>query len=258
MDEKQPNQAPTVTESQRPLGELLSELLPPNDHSFFDRRRPMSPDSRRSCLADLVKAVGPRYARCTFENFDVHEKQVEGRPSQREVVDQIAAFTERLGPPDILSDVPGIEREPPPGLMLFGRPGTGKDHLMLAAAYTAILRFGLRVQWENGSKLYQDIRRGIADNEPEYKLITRYTEPYILMLSDPVPPRGDTSPYAMDVLYRVIDRRYRDLKPTWSTLNVHDGEEAERRMASSVVDRLRHNALCVECNWDSYRRSGHG
>lgn len=202
----------------------------------------MSDDARRHALSVLVNQVGPRYARCTFENFDVTEAKAEGRPSQREALWQVQAFAE------------GLSGGASGGLVLFGRPGTGKDHLMLAAAYTAVLRHGLRVEWENGSQLYQDIRRGIGENTPEYKLIQKYTNPYILMISDPVPPRGDTKDYAMDVVYRIIDRRYRDLKPTWSTLNVHSGEEAEKRMASSIIDRLRHNSLCVECNWETYRQ----
>ena len=68
-----------------------------------------------------------------------------------------------------------------------------------------------------------------------------------------VPPKGDASQYNADVLMRIVDRRYRDCKPTWLTLNVLDGEEAERRLASPIVDRVRHGSLCLECNWPSYR-----
>jgi len=187
-----------------------------------------------------------RYARCEFANYDIYEpEQPQGlkRPSQLEAYNRVRQFAEEM--PERLAEGGG--------LVLFGRPGTGKDHLLVACMFWAILRHGWRVNWVDGSNLYQEARDMIGTKERESDMIAKYTTPPILAISDPIPPKGDTTPYATDVVQRIVDRRYREMKSTWATLNVHDGAEAEGRLASPIIDRLRHNSLCLECNWQSHR-----
>lgn len=126
--------------------------------------------------------------------------------------------------------------------------------MAIAAANEAILRHGLTVDWLNGLELYAEIRRLIGNERDEMAFLRPFRKPSILILSDPLPPKGDASPYNADVLMRIIDERYRAMKPTWLTMNVADGDEAERRLASAVVDRVRDGSLCLECNWPSHRR----
>ena len=78
---------------------------------------------------------------------------------------------------------------------------------------------------------------GIGVDGDETAFVRDYVKPKILIVSDPIPPKGDASQYNADVLMRIINRRYCEYKPTWFTLNVLDGEEAERRLASPIVDR---------------------
>jgi DNA replication protein DnaC len=167
----------------------------------------------------------------------------EDRPTQREVFGKVQAFA---------ADMPARLRNGG-GVVLYGRPGTGKDHLLCALAFWAILRHGFEVLWENGGDLYQRARERIHDDTSERRFLEMYVKRRILMISDPIPPKGDTSPYATELVQRIVDRRYRDLKSTWVTLNVKDGQEAEERLASPLIDRFRHKSLCCKCNWQSYR-----
>ncbi len=137
---------------------------------------------------------------------------------------------------------------------MYGRPGTGKDHLLIAAAKVAIVRHGYDVWWVNGLDLYQESRDLIGSDEPESKMIAKYTEPYILIVADPIPPKSYATGYQADLLYRILDKRYRGLQPTWCSLNITSAEEGEELLSSAIIDRLRDDSLGVFCDWPSYRK----
>lgn len=76
----------------------------------------------------------------------------------------------------------------------------------------------------------------------------------MLAISDPTPPLGEVrSDWQRSLLFRIVDRRYRDLKPTWVTINAASAEEAEKRLTPNIIDRLSHDAVIVRCNWKSFR-----
>ncbi len=230
------------------LSGLLSEILDAveADHPRFRPMEPRVPEGdRRTAYVRLMKQLGIRYRRCDFNGYRVYEEKADGRVSQQEVFTALVEMAEDL--PDRLQDGSGV--------VLFGRPGTGKDHLLVALAYSAILQWGYVVQWINGAGLYQQARQLIDDKGSEAAFILRFTESQILFISDPIPPKGETSRYGVDVLQRILDRRYRDCKSTWATLNVHDGQEAEARLASPITSRLRHGSLCLRCDWADYREA---
>ncbi len=245
LNHKQPEQRKPATEPTAPqtVGELVSDLW----SQLFQRENapPLANGQQRvSAWEQLAKRIGQRHAGCSFDNYFVTEKHADNRPSQQEVFEQLREFAATL--PD--------RTRRGGGLVLFGRPGTGKDHLAIAAANEAILRHGLTVDWLNGPQLYAEMRRLIGRDGDEHEYLRRYFKSSILIISDPLPPKGDVREYNADVLYRIINQRYCDVKPTWLTMNVADGDEAERRLASAVVDRVRDGSLCRECNWPSHRR----
>jgi DNA replication protein DnaC len=139
------------------------------------------------------------------------------------------------------------------GIVLFGPSGGGKDHLLIGLARAAI-KARLKVDWDNGQDLYGRFRDAMGSNEPEFVMVREYTAPDVLILSDPLPPQGSLTDFQSATLFRILDARYRICRPTWVTLNVASGAEAESRMGVSLVDRLRHGSLCVWCNWPSYRK----
>jgi len=205
----------------------------------------------------FMRSQGPRYASCRLGNFEVTTDQ------QRIVVDSLKQY---------LADFPrGVESGT--GIVLYGPSGTGKDHLAIALGGEALYRHAkihpldigkddprlepyeiLRVR---GSDLFQRVRGTMHEDSTitEAEIVEELTTPDILIVSDPLPQQGPLTPFQADVLFRVIDFRYSWRRPTWTTLNVCNGAEADERLGAAIADRLRDGALCLHCNWPSYRRS---
>ena len=125
---------------------------------------------------------------------------------------------------------------------------------MTSLAHAAIVRYDLHVRWVNGVDFYRAARDRLDSRETEEELIERYSRPTVLYFSDPVPPVGELTQFQAAALFAVIDRRYRDRRPTWFTLNVSDATEAERRLGTSTADRMRNDSVALRCAWPSYRK----
>lgn len=186
----------------------------------------------------VCAAVGKRYEGVSLDTFDV------ATDAQRKVIETLRKFVANIGQ----------RTESGEGLLLIGPKGTGKDHLAIACLREAA-KSGFVTLAEFGESLFQRFRDGIGTEATERDCVKRFTEPDVLLLSDPVPASGTLTDHQRSVLLRIVDRRYRDLKATWATLNVTSGEEAETRMGGQIVDRLRDGATVVKCEWASYRKS---
>jgi DNA replication protein DnaC len=139
------------------------------------------------------------------------------------------------------------------GLILFGPVGTGKDHLAVCVAREAIRGHGIDVVWTDGTRLFSEIRDGMDLSRTEGSVLEPLERAPVLYLSDPVPPAAELSRFERAVLFRLIDARYRALKPTWITCNFEDAADANSRLSLQVMDRLRHGSVAVDCNWKSAR-----
>jgi len=193
---------------------------------------------------DVSSAMGARYKSCKLSDFEFYgtpEDQARQKAAIESCFDLgrriMAGETERCG------------------LVLYGPPGTGKDHILAAMLYAAC-RGGRTVRWLNGLDFFGDMRDRMDNDSPESQIISQLSNPDILAISDPLPPWGPLTAFQAQTLFRVIDRRYRQEKPIWVTVNVADGAEASERIGAAVVDRLRQRALSIHCNWPSYRSLG--
>ncbi|MHB1038394.1 MAG: ATP-binding protein [Pirellulales bacterium] len=198
---------------------------------------------RRQAWDALVVQLGRRYADCALDTFV--------QSADPDIAARQQAALARLGR-HAATDLGGSG-----GLVLYGPAGTGKDFLATAMARIAVLDHGREVLWKNGLDLWAEGRALIGDDHAlsEDAFVRRLAKPDILWLSDPLPPSGALTQYQTSLLFRVVDRRYRDERPTWATLNVQDSTEAAERLSASVVDRLRDGALTIACEWPSYRRA---
>lgn len=189
----------------------------------------------------LSASIGPRYTGCRFTNF-VFDGDAKIAARQRKTVDRLQAFAD-----DIEANVKAGRN-----LVLFGKPGTGKDHL-LAAVMNATCRAGIGVRWLNGMRLFERRRDAIDTDVRERDLLREYETVPVLAISDPVPPWGDLERGQAEFLFRLVDERYRHFRPVWITANFVGGGDAEKRMGSQVVDRLRDGGLALDCDWESFR-----
>lgn len=140
------------------------------------------------------------------------------------------------------------------GVVLSGPAGVGKDHLLCAMGVNVALYFGVSVSWTSGADLWASFRDAIGRDRSESYVLSPYQGAGVLVISDPVPPAGTLTEYQAGQLLRLVDWRYRYLRPTWVSLNVSGRKEADERLGVAVADRLRDGALCLACNWPSYRR----
>ena len=117
------------------------------------------------------------------------------------------------------------------------------------------LELGKSVGWINGIEWYSRQRDRIAADRSESEEIARLITPDVLIVSDPLPPDASLTSYQAAMLYQVIDRRYRNMKATWATINVVDQKDLARRMTGPIADRILDNATVVQCWWPSHRRA---
>tara|TARA_R110002051_G_scaffold322639_1_gene413648 strand:- start:907 stop:1650 length:744 start_codon:yes stop_codon:yes gene_type:complete len=141
-------------------------------------------------------------------------------------------------------------------IFLIGPPGTGKDHLAIAVAREAVLRLGCSARWLDAAKFRSELRDAIKSTKDERTTFAPYLAAGVLIISDPVSIGSALTDYQADCLFRIIDGRYRDLRPTFITSNVKTQLEAESLLGSQIVDRLSHGGLRLRCSWESFRARG--
>ncbi len=215
----------------------------------------------RSAKAELdrtIKDRGARYQGCSFDNFEVNSED------QQKVVDALSIYAANA------IDNLALGRN----VLLYGPRGTGKDHLLIALAKVVFRQTAEAFHWENGVEWFEHLRQSAIGQSKRPGQVLNYwqirmlnqgqllgnqdsieEECPIFVLSDPLPPSGALSEFQQTNLFRVIDARYSNLRPTWMSLNVADGAECERRLGAQTADRLRHGALALHCNWESHRKA---
>lgn len=184
---------------------------------------------------------GKRYASCTLETFVVDSAD------QERVMKAMVAFRDNLE----------VHIQNGTNLILVGPAGTGKDHLV-AALFDLAFRLQQTVKWTSGAHLWSRLRDSIQNDKLERDIAREFTEPAVLALSDPVPITGALSPYQQAKLYEIVDHRYNHCKAIWLTVNTVGGQDISTKLGEPIVDRLRHGAISLACNWKSYRRTSDG
>ncbi|MCC7334417.1 MAG: ATP-binding protein [Pirellulaceae bacterium] len=198
-------------------------------------------DHRNSYWGELVRNRGLRYRDCRIETFKIANEK------QSMVLEKLNKFREAMV--DNANNGKGI--------ILFGPKGTGKDHLMMGMAYAAIA-CRLKVDWVNGADMRGDVRDSTRNDELERDYASRLISRKILWISDPLPVSGALTDAQQDRLFRVIDGRYSNLRPTWVTVNASNRDELESRLGPQNADRLRDEALALFCDWPSHRETMKG
>lgn len=217
---------------------MTPEQLEEQDRRFAKLEAEEAARQTGNRLAALMLQLGNRYSPklCSLDTFEVYCE------AQRTAVNRLRSIQSRLSA--FIGDGSG--------LVLFGAVGTGKDHLLAAMLYAAA-DLGLACKWVNGQEVYGRFRDAIEEGKVEREIIADLAAPDVLGISDPVPPSGNPSPYNLQQLYRLLDRRYRELKPTWITLNALSPEDADAKLSAQCFDRLRDGAEILRCFWPSYR-----
>ena len=191
---------------------------------------------RQERWARLCRSLGSRYATCTLAAYECECE------AQRKVVERLRVFVSQFSQRCAAGE----------GLLFLGAAGTGKDHLAVACLRHAVLDCGLTAEHISGAQWYSRMRDRIGADAAEGDQLKRLTSCGVLLISDPVPPRSELTQYQQQLLYAVVDERYRNLRPTWLTMNA-SGADVKRVLAEQIVSRLAHGAEVFVCDWPSYR-----
>ena len=186
----------------------------------------------------LASQLGKRYSptRCDLAAYAIYHD------AQKPIVAAVRKLAGRIGE--------SIEHGE--NLIFLGPVGTGKDFLLAALLYRAA-ESGALCSWLNGQDLFGGFLDRIDTGESDEPKIKAYALAPVLAISDPIPPVGELGKFPIGNLYRILDRRYRSLRPTWITMNAESEADAESQLSTPVFDRLQHNAIVFRCLWPSYR-----
>jgi DNA replication protein DnaC len=210
----------------------------PRDAELAQRESKEEPARRRVIVNRLIDAAGIR-----FGSFQL-SKWIDASPAQRAVkaavLEWCRTFPER--------------KRSGESLVLYGPCGTGKDHLAFGAVAAAVEIHGCTAGFRNGRELMAEYRDRIGSDKSESGLMDCLTWQDVLILSDPLPVRGELTDFQADVLYRLVDGRSAAGLLTVCTLNVANDGEADRRLGPPTWDRLCDRAWKLACFWDSYRK----
>jgi DNA replication protein DnaC len=217
------------------------------------RKRAEDQAARSRWLSEFMNSVGSRYYGATLDAFQAT------RDDQRRVLAALRGYLGRLAD----------EVKSGSNIIMFGPAGAGKDFALVAMARALIAQWQAAddteggggcasagpVRWQNGVSLYRLMRDRIGEDRREADVLHSLTAPPVLILSDVAPPDAVLTDFQKATLFEVIDHRYRWRRPTWVSMNVSSGREADERLGRAIADRLRHDALALWCGWPSYRHA---
>jgi DNA replication protein DnaC len=206
-------------------------------------RRERDPAAKRAEL-ELLAKLGRRYHGATLDGYEIDgQLDADAQDRQRATVTKIREYLDELP-----AQIDGGRN-----LILYGTVGTGKDHL-LAVACKAAAAIDRRVEWRNAADIFTAAKAtwGKAGASVE-DILQPLQRADVLALSDPIPAVGEIDHHEVRWLLALIDKRYREMRPTWVTLNAADGNDARKALSHQVVDRLQHNATVCDMKWNSYR-----
>jgi len=141
------------------------------------------------------------------------------------------------------------------GLVLCGKPGTGKTHLACAIGNHVIETLMRSVVYTSVTKLSRTVKATYSNDaeQTEQDAIRSFVVPHLLIVDEVGAQRGSETELLL--AQEIIDERYQDLKPTIIISNLTESE-LSRFVGERALDRMYEGGGAVLAfNWDSYRRS---
>lgn len=185
-----------------------------------------------------ISNLGERFAECKFDTFAF-------RPGTEKVVSNAKAYAEHF------------EQMIPDGLLIWGIPGNGKSHLAAAIAHE-VKANKKTVVFQTVPELLERIRNTFnnRNTESEREIMDALLYCDLLVLDDIGAEK--VTGWVLEVLYRIVDGRYRKKKPIVYTTNLKPSELKDQLVdvngIDRIYDRMVETSIIIENKGTSYRR----
>ncbi len=142
-------------------------------------------------------------------------------------------------------------------VLFIGSPGTGKSHLARSLALIACQR-DYRVLYTTCSDLIIDLNTGVFEKTLDAR-IKKYIRCDLLVIDEMGHDRLELQvTKEAHLLFKVIDKRYRDKKPLIFTTNIEQVDWPEFLgdpvSTAAILDRVFHRSVIVRIDGPSYRK----
>lgn len=180
-----------------------------------------------------ISNLGKRFEESTFETY----KQRPGSEKAFEMAQRYVNEFDQWGPQS---------------LMIWGSPGNGKTHLAAAIA-NEIHKRGYIVVFQSVPELLGRIKSTFNKNsrDTEEQIMKALLTCDLLILDDIGAEK--LTDWVQDVMFRIIDGRYRKELPILYTSNLRPNELAGQ-VSERTYDRITETSVLVENKATSYRR----
>lgn len=180
-----------------------------------------------------LESLGERFKDSTFDKFIVRD----GSTKTLEVAKDYAEHFEEWGEESLL---------------IWGTYGNGKSHLAGAIANYLNSKNKL-VIFQSVPDLLEKIRRTFNKNNDssESDILNYLSECHLLILDDIGAEK--VTDWVQDVLFRIIDGRYRNKKPILYTSNLKPSLLSEK-IGERIYDRINETNLIIENKANSFRK----
>lgn len=138
------------------------------------------------------------------------------------------------------------------GLILAGRPGTGKTHLSCSIALR-VAELGYTSRYVKNIDLLRRVKSTYSSSseETDSQVVYDMTLPDLLIIDEVGMQFGSDAEKL--ILFEVLNSRYEEIKPTIIISNLSQ-EELSELLGERVMDRMREGGgLVVSFNWASHR-----
>ena len=187
--------------------------------------------SRLEALKQLASSgIGKRFINATFDNYD--------KGCNMKAYEIAHEYAENFDCSD------------GKGLIFTGGVGTGKTHLAAAIANRVADKFAARIEFETFSEAIAEIKSAFSDSKNDKHLEKRMCEADLLVLDDL--GKETRSPFNDELLYRVVNYRYKDKLPIVITSNLRM-EFLVRTFDYAVMSRLMEICKAVNMQGNDYR-----